>query len=138
VHLRQDDLLVAEEMLATAEDIASVIGERMVQGRVVLAQADLALRKGDTGKAAEHADWAINDFEDIKTPVLKADALLLRGQIHAAADEPEAALQAWQASLTVLSKLDPRSTHGMVTELQNRISALGGDYVLGGSCPTWP
>jgi DNA-binding SARP family transcriptional activator len=124
VRTRERAVTTAAQLLTAAEDIASIIGERMLQGRVVLARADLALRQADTGRAAAYADWAIRDFEDIKATVFKAEALIVRGQVHLAANEPRAALEVWDKTLAGLSAPGLPSPHRLVQEVRDRIASL--------------
>jgi DNA-binding SARP family transcriptional activator/tetratricopeptide (TPR) repeat protein len=88
VHARRNDLRAAAGLLTAAESIARNLGEPMLLGRVGLARAEVLLRQGQPGAAAEYTDQAIGDFDYVQAHLLKAKALVVRDEIHVAASNP--------------------------------------------------
>ena len=125
VHARRNDLTAAAGLLTAAESVARNLGERMLLGRVEMAWAEVLLRQGQPGAAAEYADQAIDDFDDVQAHLLKAATLAIRGEIHVAVGNPRAARESWESGLTTLASADDRVSHATAFELRRRISRLG-------------
>lgn len=125
VHVRQNDPLGAGALLKAAESVARSLGERMVLGRVGLAQAELLLSQGLPGAAAEYADQAIGDFEHVEAHLMSAEALLIRGDIHLATGRLREARSSWDAGLAALTSLRDHAGQRIVRELRARISSRG-------------
>jgi len=124
VHLRGGRRHAANMTLSAAMKLADSMGERVVRNRIDLAGAELALEEGHLDRAADHCDRAINGFDELKAPILSADALLVRGRIHAAAGFPKSALSAWLDSAALLAALDLPPGTSLFRELKQEISAL--------------
>jgi DNA-binding SARP family transcriptional activator/tetratricopeptide (TPR) repeat protein len=127
VHLRWNDPPTAVGVLAEAESIARTLGERMLLGRVGLAQAELLLGQGQLGAAAEYIDQAIEEFGFMEAHLLKAEALIKRGEIHIAAGNPREARESREAGLATLSLVSDHADRGVVHELRRRTRGLGFD-----------
>jgi len=137
VHLRWNDSPTAASVLAAAESIARTLGERMLLGGVALAQTELLLRQGHLGAAAEYVDQAIEEFGFMEAHLLKAEALISRGEIHMAAGNPREARESGEAGLATLSLVSDHANRGVVHELRRRALGLGfdADGVLPGRGP---
>lgn len=127
VHLRWNDPPTAAGVLAAAESIARTLGERMLLGRVGLVQAELLLGQGQLGAAAEYLDQAIEEFGFMEAYLLKAEALIKRGEIHMAVGNPREARESGEAGLATLSLVSGQTDRGIVHELRRRTLALGFD-----------
>ncbi len=121
VQFRRGALEAATKTLTKAQDLAARVGERMVQNRVDMTRAEIAFVSGQLDAAADYCDHAIGGFQALKASILWAEALLVRGRIHAAADQPEAAHAAWHDSSALLSALDLDSTARLSQELEHEI-----------------
>jgi DNA-binding SARP family transcriptional activator/tetratricopeptide (TPR) repeat protein len=126
VQLRSGAPQDAAGMLATAQEIADTVGEPMVQSRVMLARAEVALNLGQLGDATELAIRAERAFEEMNAAVLRAQALLVLGQIRLAHGEPQGALAAWQSGTASLVNLNLHAAVSLAHDIQRRISDLGG------------
>jgi DNA-binding SARP family transcriptional activator/tetratricopeptide (TPR) repeat protein len=127
VHLRRNDPPTAAGALAAAESIARTLGERMLLGRVELAQAELLLGQGQLGAAAECIDQAIEEFGFMEAYLLKAEALVKRGEIHMAAGNPREARESREAGLATLALVSDHVDRGVVHELRRRAAGPGFD-----------
>jgi len=124
IHLRSGRWQVAGTTLTMAMRLAVSIHEPMMQSRIALARSEVALEEGLLDEAAADCDQAVEGFQDLKAAILRAEALLMRGRIHAAAGRPEPALSAWRDSAALLSALDLPAGAGISQELEREISAL--------------
>jgi DNA-binding SARP family transcriptional activator len=125
VHVRRNDPLGARRLLEAAESTARSLGERMVLGRVGLAQAELLLSQSQPGAAAEYADQAIGDFEYVEAHLLSAEALRIRGDIHLAVGSTSEARASWEAGLAALAVFSDHAGQRIARELRRKISGLG-------------
>jgi DNA-binding SARP family transcriptional activator/tetratricopeptide (TPR) repeat protein len=89
VQFKRGELEVAMRTLTESEGIAARVGDPMVRGRVALAQAEITLARGQLDDAVARCDVTISIFEEMKAAKMRAEALLLRGRIHAAAGQRE-------------------------------------------------
>lgn len=131
VHLRRNDPPAATGVLAEAESIARTLGERMLMGRVGLAQAGVLLRQGQLGAAAEYIDQAIEEFGFMGAHLLKAEALITRGDIHVRARNPREARESRDAALATLSSVSDHVDRGLVFDLRRRALGLRFDTDVG-------
>jgi len=97
--------VTAAMTLADAQQRADATGDQIAQSRVLLARARAALTLGHLDEAADYAELALAIFTRLKVAVHRAEALLVRGRVYAANNQPQAALHAWQASSAILSTL---------------------------------
>jgi DNA-binding SARP family transcriptional activator/tetratricopeptide (TPR) repeat protein/energy-coupling factor transporter ATP-binding protein EcfA2 len=124
VDLRRGDLAASELALGRARELAIVNGEPMADNRISLAFAEVALESGNLDEAGTQADRAIVGFGEMGAALLRTSALVIRGRIHAAAGESEAAMTVWTAACGVLSELHLHGAVTIYTELQARMSGL--------------
>lgn len=84
VHTRQRRHLVAEAEFCAALDLSRQVGEKLVQGRVLLAYAEALHARRDLDRAEAVADDALAVFGEVGgAPVLRARARALRDRIAA-------------------------------------------------------
>jgi DNA-binding SARP family transcriptional activator/tetratricopeptide (TPR) repeat protein len=134
-HLERDELQAARQVLVDADNLAASIGERMVHSQVALARAETALKLRDLEGAADHAERAIRNFEELRARLYSAEAHFVRGQIYLAAGQPQAALDRWKSSSALLSALNLSRTLCLSVELRRHMSAVANAGVAGATVP---
>lgn len=88
---RQGHFDKAREALQSALELAIRVGERFVQGRIILAMSELALVSGDYSQATVHGKHAVTLFGGLKVPLYQAQALGLLTRAHRALGDAAAA-----------------------------------------------
>lgn len=129
VDLRRGEPGVARVMLVEALELAVRAGARMVESRIALALAEVALIS-DLDAAPEYVERALTGFEAIGATLDKARAVVLRGRVHAAAGEPRGARADWLAAAGMLSGLKTdKGGVALVEEVHSLLRTLddGGD-----------
>jgi tetratricopeptide (TPR) repeat protein len=100
-HYRLVDPEAAISLLTEADQLATRLGDRLLEGAVRrgLAQAQLLMQEPEV--ARHHIEKAIALFEAARSQPALARALVTRGEIEAAAGQPQRARAAFEEALEI-------------------------------------
>jgi DNA-binding SARP family transcriptional activator len=102
---QRGDVEGAVRALANARALSVATGEPFAGGRVALILARIALESGDLTAGAQHADQAVERFDELGAALYRAQALAVRGRIHSAPQEPQRATALWRQARALLGEL---------------------------------
>jgi tetratricopeptide (TPR) repeat protein len=126
VDLRRDAAHAAVRRLTETLEIATAIGERLVETRVLVALAEACLLTGNVDEAAAHADRAFRTSESIGVTLLKAQVLVTQGRVYQALRRQDEADQAWRLASKVISCMNTGGTVVLSQEIDQLLDSTDG------------
>jgi DNA-binding SARP family transcriptional activator len=107
VHTRQGQYALAETRLSAALSLSRQLGDNLVLGRVLIAQAEFYLARGEPASASAQIDEALTVFGDIDSgPTWRARLHELKGQCHDQAGWSSAAVATGHEPFSLPGDLD--------------------------------
>lgn len=122
VAVRQGRPDPGEQHLRAGLRLAERIGERMAQGRLLVALAEMHSGAGRTIAAAAALAEALALFRALDATLWQARALDALGCLHADAGDRAGARSAWQAGLSMLDGVTSNTGPDLATRLRARLA----------------
>jgi tetratricopeptide (TPR) repeat protein len=118
---RCGDLAAAEAQVAAGLAVAGRIGERMAEGRLLLARAEIHIATARPTSAATSLADALNRFRLLGAPIWQARALDLLGELHRRNGDGGSAVEAWRDAVALLGDVEDGAGAALVDTLTRRL-----------------
>jgi DNA-binding SARP family transcriptional activator len=128
---RRGDLAAAEAQVAAGLAVAGRIGERMAEGRLLLARAEIHIATARPTSAATSLADALSRFRSLDALMWQARALDLLGELHRRNGDGGSAVEAWRNAVALLRDVEVGAAAPLVETLTRRLHQVPVDGTPG-------
>lgn len=123
VAIERGELDDARSTLLRADRSAAEVGEQLGRCRVLLLLSKASLSEGDLPRARQEAEQALRIAARLSTPRWTAACSTQIGDVHAAEQRPELAVESWTVALRQLRTITPPLI-GQIADVEARLNSV--------------